>query len=713
MSDAQTIEGVLERIVFSNEDNGWSVIELRVEGQLDPVTATGTLMGVRVGEHLRLSGAWEQKKKWGRQFKVESYLSIRPSTTQGIERYLASGLVEGIGPAMAKRIVAHFGKETLDVLESDPKRLTEVEGIGPVRAARITDAWSEQRAIKDVMIFLAEFGVSSALAIRIYKRYGTKTIATVRTNPYQLALDVTGIGFKTADAIARRLGLDREAPARLQAGALHALLQASSDGHVYVPADVLAERAAELLSVEPRLVTSAIDTLVQSRHAARDADAIYLSPLFEAEVGAAEALSRFGPESMDVDVERVVRDLEAELGIELADEQRDAIRAATKSRLLVVTGGPGTGKTTIVDGIIRLLTAARRRILLAAPTGRAAKRMQETTGIEAKTIHRLLEYNPEENAFVRNEDNPLEADAVIIDEVSMLDVPLLRDLAVAVPTGARIVLVGDVDQLPSVGPGNVLGDIITSGRAEVVRLTKIFRQAASSRIVANAHRIIHGEQPDLTPAPKDELTDFYFIERDQPEDVLVAIDKVIQERIPARFGLDPVDDVQVLTPMHRGSLGAQAINRRLQTLLNPRGARFERGQQELRTADKVMQLSNDYELGVFNGDLGRVASVDPEDGTVDVRYEGRLVRYERKTLDSLALAYACTIHKSQGSEYPAVVIPVSTQHYVMLHRNLLYTAVTRGKRLVVLVGTQRAIRLAIDNRRELTRWSRLSARMAL
>jgi exodeoxyribonuclease V alpha subunit len=708
--DPTTIEGILERILYANDETAWSVVHVRVEGERDPVSATGNLLGVRVGERIRLSGTWEHNKKFGRQFKVDSYLTVRPTTKHGIEKYLASGLVEGIGPAMAERIVAHFGDKTLDVLEQTPQRLTEVEGIGPVRAARIDAAWAEQRAIKDVMIFLGEFGVTPAYAVRIFKRYGDKTIATVRSNPYQLALDIAGIGFKKADAIALRLGLDRRAPARVEAGALHALMEGSSDGHVYLPAPELAGRAAELLGVEAQLVDDAITTLIASRHVRRDGDAIYLTPLYDAELEAAQALLHFGPDTFEADVDQVIAAFEQDIGITLGDAQRDAVHAARTNRLLVITGGPGTGKTTLLRAILRLYETQRLQISLAAPTGRAAKRMHETTGIEAKTIHRLLEFAPEDNAFVRNDDNPLETDVLIVDEASMLDVALLADLMRAVPRHARVVFVGDVDQLPSVGPGNVLGDIIDSGRATVVRLEQIFRQASASRIVTNAHRIIHGEPPDIRPA-KDELSDFYFIRRERPDDVLDAIDKVIAERIPKRFGLDPVDDVQVLTPMHRGPLGGAAINRRLQALLNPRGAPFERGQTTYRVGDKVMQTKNDYELGVFNGDLGRIASVDEEEGTVDVVYDGRRVRYERRTMDALVLAYACTIHKSQGSEYPAVVLPVSTQHYVMLHRNLLYTGVTRGKRLVVLVGSERALRLAVDNRRELRRYSGLAERL--
>ncbi len=705
-----TLEGVLERILYANEETAWSVVHVRVEGERDPVSATGNLLGVRTGERIRLSGTWEHSKKWGRQFKVDSYLTVRPTTKHGIEKYLASGLVEGIGAQMAKRIVAHFGDETLNVLEQTPQRLTEVEGIGPVRAARIDAAWAEQRAIKDVMIFLGEFGVTPAFAVRIFKRYGSKTIATVRSNPYQLALDVSGIGFKTADKIAVKLGLDRRAPARVEAGALHALMEASSDGHVFLPADELATRAAELLGVEPPLVQAALTTLVASCHARRDGDAVYLAPLFDAEVEAAGALLHFGPHSFEADVEDVIAKFEEDAGLTLGDTQREAVHAARHTRLLVITGGPGTGKTTLLKAILRLFETQKLMIHLAAPTGRAAKRMNETTGLEAKTIHRLLEFAPEDNAFVRNDDNPLETDVLIVDEASMIDVTLLADLMRAVPRHARVVFVGDVDQLPSVGPGSVLDDIIQSGRATVVRLETIFRQASASRIVTNAHRIIHGTPPD-TRAATDELTDFYFIRRERPDNVLEAIEKVVLERIPKRFGLDPVDDVQILTPMHRGPLGAQAINRRLQALLNPRGAPFERGQTTYRVGDKVMQTKNDYDLSVFNGDLGRIAAVDEEEGTVDVVYDGRRVRYEKKTMDALVLAYACTIHKSQGSEYPAVVIPVSTQHYVMLHRNLLYTAVTRGKRLVVLVGSERALRLAVDNRREVRRYSRLAARL--
>lgn len=726
MSEAPaTIEGVLDRFVFSNPDTAWSVVRILPEPAEnsrkapEPITAVGNLIGLRPGELVRLTGKWVQDKRWGRQFQVQSYLPVKPGTVRGIERYLASGLVPGIGKEMAKRLVRRFGLATLEVIETDGDRLKEVPGIGPVRAQRIIAAWNEQREVKDVMLFLQTHGVSPAYAARIFKKYGRRAIQVVRDNPYQLAEEVFGIGFRTADRIAAELGIDRRSPQRAAAGVLFAIKTLAEEGNAYAPRAVLLERTAALLEVEPQIAADALAALVASeavveeRLDAPERDALWLPALFASERTAAEHLARVltAPRKpLAIDVPRALDWFEGQAGITLAEAQRRAIARAIEAKVSVITGGPGTGKTTIVNAIIRILRKKGRQILLAAPTGRAAKRMQETSGQEARTLHRLLEFDPKAHAFTRDAENPLEADMVVIDEMSMVDLPLFAALARALPDPAQLVLVGDVDQLPSVGPGSVLSDIIRSGCAGVTRLEQIFRQAEASAIVVNAHRIQRGELPQF-PRVRGDSGDFFLIERAEPEAVLETIKTLVKERIPRRFGVDPIDDIQVLTPMHRGTLGAQNLNVVLQGLLNPDGEFLARGDRIIRRRDKVMQLRNNYDLGVLNGDVGRVEAVDPEERTVLVRFDDRSVRYESGDLDELSLAYACSIHKSQGSEYPVVVLPLSTQHYVMLERNLIYTAVTRGKRLVVVVGSWRALSMAVKTEKRLSRWSRLETRL--
>ena len=714
--DLESLEGRLDRILFQNEDTAWSVVRLEVPGIDNPVTAVGNLLGVREGELLRLSGQWVTDPKYGRQFRVEAYLAIKPTTLLGIEKYLASGLVEGIGPAMAKRLVKHFGQETIDVIESHHHRLTEVEGIGQVRAARIRAAWAEGREVKEVMIFLQSHGVSPAYASRIFKQYGKRALGLVRENPYRLALEVVGIGFKKADQIARSLGFEVESPYRAEAGTLHVLFESAEEGHVFIPRAELLSRARNVLNVRPVLVEHAIEKLAGDGRLKIDQGRVYLVGLHQAEQQAADALRALMPSDVLPDrtpsFENELAEFERAEGIELAEEQRSAVQAAVTRRVVVITGGPGTGKTTIVNAIIQILEKQRKRVLLAGPTGRAAKRLSETTGKEAKTIHRLLEFDPKARAFARTQDAPLEADALIVDEVSMVDLLLFANLVDAVPRSASLILVGDVDQLPSVGPGRVLEDVIESGRASVIELRQIFRQADRSLIVENAHRINRGEMPHLD-FDRSKPQDFYVIERRTSDAVLDTIEEVVTQRIPQRFGLDPMNDIQLLTPMHKGLLGATNLNHRLQALLNPvKPQSLKRGPYEFSRGDKVMQTTNAYDLGVFNGDLGQVAWVDEEEKKLTALFDGRSVTYGAAELEQLTLAYACSIHKSQGSEYPAVVIPVSTDHYVMLHRNLFYTAVTRGRQLVVLVGSRRALRLAIENTRQNQRWSGLVERLS-
>jgi exodeoxyribonuclease V alpha subunit len=720
---ADTLEGILERVTFVNEENAWSVVRLAVPGKKDLVTVVGNLLGVQPGENLRLRGNWTVDRKYGEQFRAEGYVTVQPATLVGIEKYLGSGLVRGIGKVIAKRLVDVFGLQTLEVIEQAPERLREVDGIGPVRTERIAKAWVEQKQIKDVMVFLQSHGVSTTFAIKIYKQYQDRSIAVVKENPYRLAIDIFGIGFKTADKIAGQLGISPSSPERAHAGVLHVLGELSSEGHAYYPRRKLMEAAAALLEIDAAIIETAVSALAEEGQVvvsailgdtgeAQEDQAVYLASLHRAESGAADlvrALLRAPTRHISIDLEKALTWFEERQKISLATEQREAIRRAITSKVLVITGGPGTGKTTLVNGMIQILEKKGRRILLAAPTGRAAKRMTETTGREARTIHRLLEFDPKTMGFQRDRDRPLEADLVIVDEASMIDTVLAYNLLKAIPLRCQLVLVGDVDQLPSVGPGSVLQDVIRSGAVDVVRLSHIFRQAEASLIVVNAHRVNHGEMPRLTsPEAK---ADFFFVEKSEPEDVLVALKQLVNERIRARFGFDPVNDIQVLTPMHRGLLGAASLNGELQALLNPQGASVVHGSRLFRAGDKVMQIRNNYDLEVFNGDIGLIEAIDEEGRTVSVRFDSRSVTYERGDLDELVLAYACSIHKSQGSEYPCVVLPIHTQHYVMLQRNLLYTGITRARRLVVLVGTKRALAIAVKNDKTEARFTQLAARL--
>jgi exodeoxyribonuclease V alpha subunit len=720
----EQLEGVVESLLFSSEESGYSVVKLRSGGQL--LTAVGSMASPIPGERLRLEGHWTRHPRFGRQFTVEEYESLAPATSRGIELYLSSGLIPGIGGELAKRIVRTFGDQTLEVLDREPERLSEVEGIGSKRAASIQQAWSQQREIRKVMIFLQSHGAGPALAARIYKRYGDHSLAVVQDNPYRLALDMFGVGFLTADRIARTLGIAADSPARAQAGVLHALEECSSEGHLYYPRTALIQRSQKLLEVDREIIAVAIEELAREGKlimedlGARSSGsempetvrnpAIYLPAFYRSETGIALLLSELQncPRSTrHIDAPKAVEWVQGRMDIVLAEKQREALRTALESKVMVITGGPGTGKTTIIRALLLILRRAGVRFLQAAPTGRAAKRMQEAGGHEAKTVHRLLEYSPREGEFKRNLANPLECHWLILDEASMVDALLMYHLLKALPPSSSLVLVGDADQLPSVGPGCVLNDIIGCGRVPVVELNEIFRQAEASQIVVNAHRINIG----LMPVQKEE-GDFYFIRQEDPEEVVRLVLKLCRQRIPARFGLDAVQDIQILSPMHRGPAGVTNLNRVLQEALNPQPVELRHGERHFRPADKVMQIRNNYDKEVFNGDIGRVDSIDVGARSLWVVYEDRRVRYESTELDELALAYAVSVHKSQGSEFPAVILPVLTQHYLLLQRNLLYTAVTRGKQLVVLVGTKKALAIALKNTHTQERYSGLRARLA-
>ncbi|QEY31228.1 ATP-dependent RecD-like DNA helicase [Synechococcus sp. RSCCF101] len=726
----EVLAGAIERVTFHNPANGFCVLRIKARGHRDLVTLVGHAAEISAGEWITASGTWVNDRQHGQQFKASFLKASAPTTAEGIEKYLGSGMIRGIGPIYASKLVSAFGAEVFDVIEHASERLREVPGIGKVRAGRIAQAWADQKVVREIMVFLHSHGVGTARAVRIFKTYGNDAVQVMAENPYRLARDIRGIGFRTADAIAGRLGIDPTAMIRLRAGISYALMEASGEGHCGLPTAELLDLAAELLSVErtdetgassrvrleTSLIQSALDLELSEGSVVADElegqPAIFLFHLHRDEQAIATAISSLNqgePAWGTIDAERAIPWVEQRLGIELAESQKIAVRQALGSRLLVITGGPGVGKTTLINAILQILAVKKLRIQLCAPTGRAAKRLSETTGLEAKTIHRLLEFDPTAFGFKRNGELPLEADLVVVDETSMVDVPLMASLLAAVPREAALLLVGDVDQLPSVGPGQVLADLINSGAVPVARLSEVFRQAASSRIITTAHTINAGSIPDLRPPPPEATTDFYFLPAETPEQAVELILKVVGQRIPARFGLDPIGQVQVLTPMARGGCGSRSLNIELQSLLNPDPAeQVERFGWRFAPGDKVMQMANDYEKEVFNGDVGTVAAIDADASELTVRFDAREVVYGWGELDNLVPAYACTIHKSQGSEYPAVVIPLLTQHYTMLQRNLVYTGITRGKKLVVLVGQKKALAMAVRNHRSRRRHTKLA-----
>ena len=708
----ENLAGLVERVTFHNPDNGFCVLRVKTRGQRDLITVVGHAPTISAGEFVQATGVWVNDRTHGPQFKASFLRAAPPTTVEGIEKYLGSGMIRGIGPIYAKRLVLTFGQAVFDVIEGQPERLQQVEGIGPKRAERIVAGWADQKVIREIMIFLHSHGVSTSRSVRIFKTYGADAIQVLSENPYRLARDVRGIGFKTADTIAARLGIEKTAMIRARAGIGFTLTEAMDDGHCGLPLDELVPMAEQLLEIPASIVEEALDLELEAGEVVADEvdgrRCIFLAGLHRSERAIAGRLRGLQPGVLPwphVDPANAIPWVEAKTGITLAGSQKSALRLALLSKVLVITGGPGVGKTTLINSILRVLASTGVEIALAAPTGRAAKRLSESTGREAKTIHRLLEVDPRTGSFKRNEEKPLTCDLLVVDETSMVDVPLMHALMRAVPDDAALILVGDVDQLPSVGPGQVLADIIGSGAVPVVRLTEVFRQAAESRIIANAHRINEGRMPDWARDPK---SDFHFVSCRDPEDGVAKIVEIVRERIPARFHLDPVRDIQVLCPMNRGGLGARSLNLELQRVLNPPGEdAIQRFGWTFGVGDKVMQIENDYDKEVYNGDLGFIRGIDAEAGEVMVEFDGRQVAYGFGELDELVLAYATTIHKSQGSEYPAVVIPLTTQHYPMLRRNLVYTGVTRGKRLVVIVGQRRAIGIAVRGGQSLRRWSKL------
>lgn len=762
------LQGQIERITFSNEENNYTVAKLIVRGKRDLVTVIGNFPSLYAGEEVKLLGEWHNHPKFGSQFKVVKYESITPATAKGIQKYLGSGLIKGIGPVMAKRIVEAFGVETLEIIEHHPDRLTEVSGIGPQRITMISRAWADQKEIRGIMIFLQDHGVSTTYATKIYKYYGQNALKVVKENPYQLASDIYGIGFLTADKIAQKIGFAPDSSFRAEAGILYVLQKLSEDGHVFYPEGLLIEKTQEILSLPQELIIQALQSLAGQRKivlenlssqaanqaanqsinqaanqaASQSANqaasqaavnqsanqsvnkaasqaasrAVYLAKFYTCETNVAARLLRIKrkPKFLrPIDMSRAIQWVQTQLNITLAEKQIEAIKAAIQDKVIIITGGPGTGKTTIVNSIIRIYEKIPQKVLLAAPTGRAAKRLAETTGHEAKTIHRLLEFQAHDGSFKKNEQEPLKAEVLIVDEASMIDLVLMHHLIKAVPPGATLILVGDIHQLPSVGAGNVLKDLIDSHLFSVVELNEIFRQAKESMIIVNAHRINQGLMPQLPEKGAPHPADFYFFYEEDPQKALEKILDLLIKRIPSHFHIQPLSEVQVITPMYKGIIGAMNLNNEIQKSFHADQMEVQRAGRTFKLHDKVMQIRNDYEKEVYNGDIGTISFLNLEDQELAVTFDGREVNYDFSDLDDLVLAYAISVHKAQGSEYPVIIIPVMTQHYLMLQRNLLYTAVTRAKKLVILIGTKKALAIAIKNNKVQQRYSHLADRLKI
>jgi len=721
MSEApvEHLSGSVERVTFHNEDSGFCVLKVKVKGQRDLVTVIGSSGTVGPGEYIDCSGTWVNNREYGLQFKADHLRIVLPSTLEGMEKYLGSGLVKGIGPHFAKQLIQAFAMQVFDIIENTPDRLMELSGIGISRRDSVVKSWQDQKMIREIVVFLQSHGIGTARAVRIYKTYGQQSIAKVQENPYRLALDIRGIGFKTADVLAERLGISRQSVVRAEAGVRHVLQEGSNDGHCALILNKLVDSAVALLEIPEEIIRNAIETECKAgrlvSESVEDDVLIFLAAFYRSEVNVVQNLKRLSLYKTAwmkaIDIEKAIPWVEGKTGLELSITQKEAIHMALQNKIVIITGGPGVGKTTLVNSILKIICAKTNKVLLGAPTGRAAKRLSDSTGLEAKTLHRMLEFDPQGHGFRRDEHNPLEADLVVIDEMSMVDITMMNHLLKAIPDHAGLLLVGDVDQLPSVGPGAVLANLIDSEKIPTVRLTEIFRQAKTSQIVVNAHRVNQGYMPEI-PAVSAELTDFYLIPADTPELIHEKLMQVVTERIPLRFGFDPIRHIQVLVPMNRGGLGARALNIDLQKRLNPNGknaiTRFGSSYAE---GDKVIQTINNYNKEVFNGDIGFITAINLETSLITVLFEGRLVDYEFDEVDELSLAYATTIHKAQGSEYPAVVIPIATQHYMLLQRNLLYTGLTRGKSLVVIIGQLKAVGMAVRTLRSTKRLTNLTNRL--
>lgn len=716
------LTGSIERVTYHSEESGFCVLRVKVKGHRDLVTLVGNALSVMAGEYVDAVGQWITNREYGLQFQAQELRLVVPSTLAGMEKYLGSGLVKGIGPHFAKRLVQHFGLDVFDIIENQPERLTELSGIGQQRRDRIMQSWFDQKKIREIVVFLHSYGVGTARAVRIYKTYGHKAIDSIRENPYRLAQDIRGIGFKTADALAERLGVSRQSMLRAEAGVNHVLQELCSVGHCAVKLPDLVQEAATLLE----LPSEQIETAIQQEHkngrlmleTLEEKTHVFPMGLYQAELGVVEQIKRLMKDpsvwqKQNISVEKSIFWAERETDIVLSKSQKQAVSLALNSKVAIITGGPGVGKTTVVNSILKIIRSFTPNILLCAPTGRAAKRLSESTGLEAKTIHRLLEFDPKNYQFKRQETSPLFADLLVLDEVSMVDLPLMYRLLKAIPQHCGLMLVGDSDQLPSIGPGMVLANLIDSGVIPTVRLTEIFRQAASSKIIVNAHQINKGYIPKLKTEPG-EISDFYFVEANTPELIHQKLQQVVTERIPKRFHFNPLKEVQVLVPMNRGGLGVRAFNVELQKALNPHPSqRITRYGTTFSVGDKVIQTVNNYDKDIFNGDIGFISQIDNEESELCIEFENRSLTYELDELDELSLAYATSIHKSQGSEYPAVVIPIAMQHFTLLERNLIYTAVTRGKSLVVIVGQAKALGMAIRTNRSNRRLTHLTQRLSL
>ena len=713
IADSGELTGTVESVVFHSEDTGYTVCSIRVRGQRDTMTVVGSCPAVWVGETVNATGKWIRHRQHGYQFQADTMECVPPTSAKGIERYLAGGMIRGIGKVNAARIVKTFGEDTLRIIEKESKRLEEVEGIGPKRRQMIKESWAEQHGVRDIMIFLQSHGIGTAQSARIYRHYGGNAPMLIREDPYRLCREVWGIGFKTADGIARSIGIPEESELRARAGLVYVLQTMTEEGHCFCPMSELVLQAQDLLGIPAEILAEALNHEIERRSLVKDDDRIYLASIHKAETAIVEKVLRLlqaPPAFKPIVVDKAVPWAEEKMKLQFAPEQAKALRMALSEKVSIMTGGPGVGKTTIIRALVDVFKARRLTVSLAAPTGRAAKRMEEATRHKAKTIHRMLKYLPKTGRFEHGPDKPLSGDVFILDEVSMMDVQLMNSFLSALPDQGCLVLVGDTDQLPSVGPGNVLADLIESRRIACTRLDTIFRQETGGWIVRNAHHVNNGERLELPDS--DKLSDFYFLDTQEPDEVVRRMLHLVSDRIPKRFGLDPTEDIQVLTPMRRNQLGADNLNAVLQDRLNPSGVHVERFGRKYRVGDRVMQIRNNYDKDVFNGDIGHIRSVSEMEQQLAVRFDNRSISYDFSELDELVLAYACSIHKSQGSEYPAVVILMTTQHFKLLQRNLLYTAITRGRRLACLIGSGKAVGMAIKNNEIRLRRTGLRLRLA-